>query len=69
MVEAVRPPTLTRASPCISSPLLPYPIAIGIMDTMVVRVVMRIGRSLVAPASIIAVRLSIVERYWLTVST
>ena len=69
MVEAVRPPTSTRARPCIICPLSPIPIAIGTMEMTVVRVVIRIGRSLVAPASMRARWSGIAIRYWFTVST
>lgn len=47
----------------------PVASAIGIIERMVVILVIRIGRIRVAPASMSAVRRSIVERYWLTVST
>ena len=50
-------------------PLLPMARAMGIMERIVVRLVIRIGRSLVAPASIKAVFKSMVSRYWFTVST
>ena len=69
MVDAVKPPTFTSARPCMISPLSPSARHIGIMATIVVRVVIRIGRSLVAPASISAVCISISRLYWFTVST
>ena len=50
-------------------PELPMAMAMGIMDMMVVRVVMRIGLIRVAPASIRAVSISMVDRYWFAVST
>ena len=69
MVDAVRPPILTRARPCVVEPLSPRARAMGTMDTTVVRVVIRIGLRRVAPASTRAVFKSISLRYWFTVST
>ena len=60
MVEAVRPPIFTRARPWVVSPESPSASAIGSMDSTVVRVVIRMGRRRVAPASIIAVSISMV---------
>ena len=60
---------MTTASPWVVEPLLPMARAIGIMDRMVVRLVIRMGRSLVAPASMRAVLRSMVILYWFTVST
>ena len=65
MVEAVRPPISTIARLFVVVPLN----AIGIMETTVVSVVIKIGRIRVAPASIRAVSRSIVPRYWFAVST
>ena len=69
MVEAVRPPMLTSASPWVVEPLSPKASAMGTMATTVVRVVMRIGLRRVAPASTRAVFRSISLLYWFTVST
>ena len=63
-IPADRPPIFTTARPWVVEPLLPRASAMGIMDRMVVRLVMRMGRSLVAPASIRAVFMSMVIRYW-----
>ena len=43
--------------------------AMGIMEMIVVRVVIRMGLIRVAPASISAVSMSMVSLYWLAVST
>lgn len=64
-LEAVRPPISTIARLFVVVPLN----AIGIMETTVVSVVIRIGRIRVAPASIRAVSRFMVPRYWFAVST
>ena len=48
-MEAVRPPMITSAIPCIMTPLSPSPSPMGIMDRIVVNVVIRIGRRRVLP--------------------
>ena len=59
----------TMARPWVVEPLLPPPMAMGIMERIVVRLVIRMGRRRVAPASMSAVLNSMVPRYWLAVST
>ena len=68
-MEATRPPIITRAMPCIISLFLPIPSPMGSMERMVVRVVIRIGRRRMAPASISASSSGISCLSWLTVST
>lgn len=59
----------TIARPFVVDALLPVESTIGIMERIVVELVIKIGRRRVAPASTSAVLRSIVNLYWLTVST
>lgn len=68
-VDATRPPMMIMAIPDIISVPLPSPMAMGIMEITVVRVVMRIGRSLVWPLRTSASSMGIRIRSSLTPST